>query len=98
MGELVSMDVGSPSALAGTLAALLDRGVPPERALRPFTSNVARLLRLHRKGRIAPGRDADLVVLDENNRIRDVMASGVWHVREGEQLIFGRFERDRALA
>jgi beta-aspartyl-dipeptidase (metallo-type) len=97
MGELVSMDVGSPSALAGALTALLDRGVPPERALKPFTSNVARLLRLHRKGRIAPGRDADLLVLDENNRIRDVMASGVWHVREGQQLIFGRFERDSAL-
>jgi beta-aspartyl-dipeptidase (metallo-type) len=93
-GELVAMDVGSPSCLADTLQALLDQGVRPERALRPFTSNVARLLRLHRKGRIAPGCDADLLVLDERNRISDVMALGRWHVRQGEQQVFGRFERD----
>ncbi len=93
-GEVVSMEIGSPSSLAETLKALLDRGMPAERALLPFTSNVARLLRLRRKGRIAPGRDADLVVLDEKNRVSDVMAGGVWQVREGEQQVFGRFERD----
>ncbi len=94
-GEVVSMDIGSPSSLSDTLTALLDRGMPAERALLPFTSNVARLLRLHSKGRIAPGRDADLVVLDEKNRVSDVMAGGRWHVRNGEQQITGRFERDR---
>ncbi len=93
-GRLISMDVGSPSCLPRTLKALLDAGVPPERALPPFTSNVARLLRLPHKGRISAGADADLVVLDESNHVRDVMAMGVWHVRDGEVEIAGRFETD----
>lgn len=93
-GELVAMDIGNPDCLAQTLKSLLDAGVAPEHALPPFTSNVARLLRLHRKGRIAPGADADLVVLDAENRVSDVMAAGRWHVRHGEQQVFGRFERD----
>jgi len=91
-GELTAMDIGSPSALPATLKLLLDAGVSPERALAPFTSNVARLLRLRHKGRIAPGMDADLVVLDEQHRVQHVMARGEWHVVDGEQRIYGRFE------
>jgi beta-aspartyl-dipeptidase (metallo-type) len=91
-GELVAMDVGDPACLAGTLKDLLDEGMALEVALPPFTMNVARLLRLRRKGRVLPGADADLLVLDENNRISDVMAGGRWHVRSGQQQIAGRFE------
>ena len=93
-GELVAMDVGRPACLARTLAALLDAGVPPEVALPPFTANPARLLRLHAKGRIAPGADADLLVLDESNRICDVMVLGSWHLRNREQQRLGRFEHE----
>ncbi|UWR01953.1 amidohydrolase family protein [Ruegeria conchae] len=45
-------------------------------ALAPFTSNVADLLKLRRKGRLKVGMDADLVVLDENLAVRHVMALG----------------------
>ena len=58
----------------------------------PFTSNVADLLRLPGKGRVAVGADADLLVLDEQYRITDVMARGRWHVRDGKQKVVGRFE------
>ncbi len=91
-GELTAMDIGSPSALPETLKRLLDAGVAPERALAPFTSNVARVLRLRRKGRIAPGMDADLVIFDEQHRVQHVMARGEWHVVDGAQRIYGRFE------
>jgi beta-aspartyl-dipeptidase (metallo-type) len=91
-GRVVRWDVGAPRALAETLAELLDAGWPLEDVLPAFTSNVARLLRLPGKGRIAPGSDADLVVLDSAHRVRDVMALGRWHVRAGAAVVSGTFE------
>jgi len=91
-GEMLSMDIGSPASLAATLKRLLDRGVPLENALPAFTSNVARLLRLHDKGFIDVNASADFVVLDDRHRISDVMIGGVWHVKDGKQEIAGTFE------
>ena len=91
-GHLCGMDIGKPAALGATIAQLLARGVPLERVLPAFTSNVARLLRLPRKGHIAVGADADLVVLDPQHRVSDVMALGAWHVRDGAQVRTGLFE------
>ena len=54
-----------------------------------FTRNVAELLRLPRKGVLAAGADADLLVLDEQSRICDVMLGGRWQVREGQSVARG---------
>jgi beta-aspartyl-dipeptidase (metallo-type) len=86
-GMLLHMDVGSPGILADTLAKLLERGLALERILPAFTSNPARLLRLHDKGTIGVGADADLVVLGEDASVRHVMAGGRWHVLDGEVMI-----------
>jgi beta-aspartyl-dipeptidase (metallo-type) len=91
-GRVTAMDVGSPAALGDTLRTLLRAGQPLERVLPAFTSNPARLLRLERKGRLAPGADADLVVLDRNGGVADVMARGRWHVRGGKAVVRGTFE------
>lgn len=69
-----------------------EQGLPLEQAVRPVTVNVARLLRLERKGRIAPGADADLVLLDERLRIREVFARGRLVVEAGEPIVRGWFE------
>lgn len=90
--RITSMDVGRPAAVAEALRDLLARGVPLEDALPIFTSNVASLLRLPKKGRIEVGADADLVVLDANHRIRDVFARGRLLVRDGKPVVFGTFE------
>jgi beta-aspartyl-dipeptidase (metallo-type) len=46
-----------------------------------------------RKGELVVGADADLVVLDESGRARDVMARGRWHVRDGAVAVHGTFEQ-----
>lgn len=91
-GRLCGMDIGTPSALSATLAELLDRGRALEQVLPAFTANVARLLRLPRKGRIELGADADLVALDAQHRVVDVMARGTWHLRDGHLCRAGSFE------
>jgi len=91
-GRMLSMDVGSPSALAQTLDVLLVRGHALGEVLPIFTRNVADVLGLKRKGRIAVGADADLVVLDDPQGIRDVMARGRFLVRAGEPVVLGPFE------
>lgn len=91
-GRVVAMDVGRPSSLLETLAALLACGQPLERVLPAFTSNPARVFRLPQKGHLAAGADADLVVLDDRAGAADVMARGRWHVRGGRALVRGTFE------
>lgn len=72
---------------------VLDEGLPLAQALAPVTSNVARLLRLHaRKGRVAEGADADLVLLDDRLRVVSVYARGRLMVDGGEPVVRGWFE------
>ncbi len=91
-GNLTRFGVGLSQTLPDTLAELLAGGMDLPRALAPLTSNVADLLKLHRKGRLVRGHDADLVVLDGDARISDVMARGAWHVRDGATVRSGTFE------
>ncbi len=94
-GRMLTMGIGAPESLQTTLKALLARGQPLERVLPAFTSNPAQLLRLDRKGRIAPGADADLLILNEDNDVSEVMIAGRWFVREGHAVIRGTFEGAR---
>ena len=51
-------------------------------------------MRFARKGCIAPGMDADLVVLSDKLEVQHVMAGGCWHIKNGEQQILGSFEAE----
>ncbi len=84
-GRMVSMDIGRPAALSDLLGRLLLRGLPLEAVLPFFTSNVAALLRLRQKGRIAVGLDADLTTLDPEGRVCDVWSRGCMRLRNGEE-------------
>ena len=64
-----------------------------ERVLPAFTSNVADLLRLPGKGRIRAGMDADLLALDANGAAGHVWLGGIAHLRAGEVVRRGMFER-----
>ncbi|OMH32205.1 beta-aspartyl-peptidase [Motiliproteus sp. MSK22-1] len=91
-GELQRMDFGRASTLVETLQVALQAGLKLETLLPMFTSNVASLLKLKSKGKIAPGLDADLLVLNDNYEITDVMVKGTWHKRQGQSVIVGTFE------
>ncbi len=84
-GELVDIGVGRPNALWRTVRrAHLECGIPLATALSLITENPSRLLKLPRKGRIAPGVDADLVTLREDLTVDRVWAQGVLFVQGGE--------------
>lgn len=91
-GVLVHMDIGRPDTLTAALQELLRRGRALQEVLPFFTSNVAKVLRLPGRGVLAPGGAADLVVLDDDNKVRDVLARGRWMVRAGTVLVRGTFE------
>jgi N-acetylglucosamine-6-phosphate deacetylase len=59
--------------------AVRESGLPIEKAAAAAATNPARVLGLDdRLGSIAPGRRADLVVLDDDLTVRRVMAAGEW--------------------
>jgi beta-aspartyl-dipeptidase (metallo-type) len=91
-GRVAGFGVGAPSALAACLAQLLRDGHALESVLPAFTSNWAGTLRLEGKGQLVAGADADLVVLADDHSIRDVMAQGLWHLRDGRPRSHGHFE------
>lgn len=91
-GNLTRFGVGLSATLPETLQDLLGQGVAMDAALPMLTSNVADLLKFSQKGRLAVGKDADLVVLSDKGQIRDVMARGRWHVRDAKAIVLGTFE------
>ncbi|GGU03524.1 N-acetylglucosamine-6-phosphate deacetylase [Streptomyces lateritius] len=61
-------------------AVTIDR-LPVESVVRAISANPARLLGIDdRVGSLEPGKDADLVVLDENFDVKGVMRRGTWVV------------------
>ncbi len=91
-GVLLRMEVGASRALLQSIVEAVNLGVPLEFALATVTLNVARQLRLPRKGRLAVGVDADCVVLDRDLRVREVFALGVPMVRASRPVRWGPFE------
>jgi len=64
-----------------------------EEALPLVTTNVARVLGIERrKGSIAPGLDADVVLLDRDLGVDTVIARGQVMLRGGAPLVKGPFE------
>ena len=72
--------------------AVRQENLPLEQALQVATSNVAAILKLHAKGRIAVDLDADLVLLDGDDQIAHMVMNGKSVVHDGERLVRGTFE------
>ena len=99
--RVTGFDVGQPATLMDALLETVRRGATLADALAPLTSNPADLLRLD-AGRIEENAPAHLVVLDAAERsdldgrsaqdlVRDVMVHGVFHRRDGHQVVHDPF-------
>jgi beta-aspartyl-dipeptidase (metallo-type) len=85
------MPVGALHAVWRRL--IVDEGLQPCDALAVVTANVAVATGLERKGRLAPGMDADLVAFDDDWQIRTVIARGQLMVADGRTVRRGMFDR-----
>ena len=93
-GRLQEISVGRVTSLFPAVRqAVQQEGIALETALRVITANPARILKLKAKGRLAPGLDADLVLLDPRDlEVRTVIAKGQPLMKAGKLLAKGMFE------
>lgn len=64
-----------------------------EYAVKIVSTNIAKHLKLHTKGELRPGKDADMLVLDEETlEIKYVIAKGEIVVEKGKPVKYGTFE------
>lgn len=93
--QLIGLGVGSSRALmVGIKEAVQVEQIPLEIALRAITSNPAKILKLAQKGRIAPGMDADLCLLNQDTLdVETVIAKGKVMVDKKDVKVWGTFEQ-----
>lgn len=93
-GNFLRIGVGSAkSLLVGIQEAVQRENIALEKALPAVTSNVARILKLDHKGRLEVGRDADILLLDEDSlSIDTVIAMSEIMIKNKEIIKYGTFE------
>ncbi|MCF0148203.1 MAG: amidohydrolase family protein, partial [Clostridium sp.] len=94
-GKLIKIEICSVSSLYEEVRKCIKTyEIPIEEALKVITSNVSKVLKLDNKGSIEVGKDADLVLVDENTlEIDTVIAMGKVMVENGEAIVKGTFEK-----
>jgi len=92
-GRLISIDMGLPvSIFTEMVDSVRQENMPLEKAVKVVTSNVATILKLVNKGFIKPGKDADLVILNNDFAIRDLIARGKIMTQQYKMLQKGTYE------
>lgn len=93
--QFIGLGVGSSRALmVGIKEAVQVEQIPLEIVLRAITSNPAKILKLAQKGRIAPGMDADLCLLNQDTLdVETVIAKGKVMVDKKDVKVWGTFEQ-----
>ncbi len=92
-GHFVRMGIGKPDAIFGTFKKLVTGlQLSWDKALKVVSGNPARIFRLHDKGSIESGKDADIILLDREMQIRFLLANGTVMIKEGQRIKKGTFE------
>ncbi len=92
-GQALGQYMAGPDSILETLRELVGEGLSWGQAVPFATRNVADLLGLPHKGRIAPGCDADLLLLSPAGELDRVYARGRLMVEQGKPLVQGPFGR-----
>ena len=93
-GELIQLEMGLPSANLRELKdAVLEENLPLETALQVLTSNPANILKLKQKGQIETGKDADIILFDENFKIKHLIAMGNFLTKDYQIVKKGAYEK-----
>ncbi len=91
--NIIGMEIGTPHSLWFELRRMVDLGFSIEEALLPFTLHPAALYGLAgRKGVVAEGADADLLILGDDYLPQTVIAGGRVVKEDGRLLCGGYFE------
>ena len=93
-GRIQGVGVGRVTSLFPEVRdAVLRENIPLATALRVITSNPARIFKLQGKGQLAPGMDADIVLLDPRDlTIHTMIAKGRVLMKARKVLVKGTFE------
>lgn len=93
-GEFIGIGIGKVTSLYREVKdAIVSENIPMEKALRVITANPADILKLKDKGHIEKGKDADIVLLDEDTfEIDTVIARGQVMIKNKEVVVKGTFE------
>lgn len=93
-GNPIGVGVGDEKTMLTELRDMIvEEKIPSTQAISIVTSNVAKALNLStRKGSLAVGKDADLLVLNQDYTLCHVWARGQQMVQNGEAIVKGTFE------
>jgi beta-aspartyl-dipeptidase (metallo-type) len=90
-GNVVGLYMAGPDAILETLRELVQTGFSWGEAAAFATVHTAHILGLSRKGRLAAGADADILVLDGAGEVDRVFARGREMVADGQPVVRGPF-------
>jgi beta-aspartyl-dipeptidase (metallo-type) len=101
-GDALRLTASSDASISSPLTlykqvrdCITSHGLAIELVLPLVTSNTAGVLKLDGKGRLAAGKDADVLVLRKGSlEIREVIARGRRMMRDGEVIVSERFLKD----
>jgi beta-aspartyl-dipeptidase (metallo-type) len=92
-GNLISIDMGLPISIFREFKdTCIEEKLPMETALKMVSSNLADILKLKNKGRIIPGKDADIILIDSDFNISELFARGQLMTNNYKRLKKGTYE------
>jgi len=96
-GKSAKLEIGQVAdLLKDFLQSALEGKIPLDRLLKTVTINPAKILKIFpRKGTLAPGSDADILIMQEENlKVEMLLSRGEFLIKDQEMVKKGTYEQD----